>query len=243
MLEALTGRWTWVHSKLALAAFATFLAASPVPAPDAGRAAVDSPASQMTVEAAPQLAADMAAPQAAAASPATFDTSTASPPVQKASVREPSTGLVVNGVLALERPLEPAEYAWNEEGVPQGRTVVVVDLGTQVLYVYRAGIEIGRTTLIKGADDMPTPLGTFPILQKRKDHVSNLYDALMPYMLRLTWDGIAIHGSVVGEGNVTHGCIGIPEEFAELLFRSVKVGDKVLVTRSWTPTPPQTRTA
>jgi lipoprotein-anchoring transpeptidase ErfK/SrfK len=226
MLEALTGRWTWIHSKLALAAFATFLAASPVPAPEAEPA----PAATAAPEFAPAPAASFEAPAAASL-------------VRKAALPEPNTGLVVNGVLALERPLEPAEYAWNEEGVPAGRTIVVVDLGAQVLYVYRAGIEIGRTTLIKGADDMPTPVGTFPILQKRKDHVSNLYDALMPYMLRLTWDGVAIHGSVVGEGNVTHGCIGIPEEFAELLFANVKVGDRVLVTRTWSPAATRTTTA
>jgi lipoprotein-anchoring transpeptidase ErfK/SrfK len=225
MFEALSSRWTWVHSKLALAAFATFLAASPVPAPEASR-----------------VAATPAAPQLAPA-PASFDGSSPAPLVHKAALPEPNTGLVVNGVLALDRPLEPAEYAWNDQGVPAGRTIVIVDVGAQILYVYRAGVEIGRTTLIKGDDEKPTPLGTFPILQKNKDHVSNLYDALMPYMLRLTWDGIAIHGSVVGEGNVTHGCIGIPEEFAELLFANVKVGDRVLVTNSWAPAPARSTTA
>jgi lipoprotein-anchoring transpeptidase ErfK/SrfK len=224
MFEALSRRWTWVHSKLALAAFATFLAASPVPAPDSGRVAA--------IASTPQLA-----PAPAPAS--SFEPAGSVPMVRKAALPEPNTGLVVNGVLALERPLEPSEYAWNPEGVPQGRTIVVVDLDAQVLYVYRAGVEIGRTTLIAGDEEKPTPLGTFPILQKRVHHVSNLYDALMPYMLRLTWDGIAIHGSVVGEGNVTHGCIGIPEEFAQLLFESVKVGDRVLVTRNWSPVPAQ----
>jgi lipoprotein-anchoring transpeptidase ErfK/SrfK len=220
MFEALTSRWTWIHSKLALAAFATFLAASPVPAPHSGR-----------------VAADNAAPAAASAPTTMFQVPRPEQMIHKAALPEPNTGLVVNGVLALDRPLEPAEYAWNDEGVAPGRTIIVVDVGAQVLHVYRAGVEIGRTTLIKGADDTPTPLGTFPILEKRKDHVSNLYDALMPYMMRLTWDGIAIHGSVVGEGNVTHGCIGIPEEFAELLFANAKVGDRVLVTKSWTPAP------
>jgi lipoprotein-anchoring transpeptidase ErfK/SrfK len=224
MFEAFTSRWTWIHSKLALAAFATFVAASPVPAPQA--------------EPVPVAAASE--PQSIAAPVAPLQAPIAAAMVRKAAYPEPNTGLVVNGVLALERPLEPAEYAWNDAGVPKGRTIIVVDVTDQVLYVYRAGVEIGRTTLIKGADEYPTPLGTFPILEKDADHVSNLYDALMPFMLRLTWGGVAIHGSVVGEGNVTHGCIGIPEEFAELLFANAKVGDRVLVTKSWAPAPVRT---
>ena len=235
MLAALSSHWTWIHSKLALAGLAVILAAAPVPAPDAAPAA-DPPASQAAPPVATTVEAPAAAPAAALDAPATAAM------VRKAAAREPNTGLVVNGVLALERPLEPAEYAWNAEGVPAGRTIVVVDLGAQILYVYRGGIEIGRTTLIKGADEFPTPVGTFPILEKDADHVSNLYDALMPYMLRLTWGGVAIHGSVVGEGNVTHGCIGIPEEFAELLFQVAKVGDRVLVTKNWKHAPQQTAT-
>ncbi len=40
----------------------------------------------------------------------------------------------------------------------------------------------------------------------------------MPYMLRLTNDGVAIHGSNVRQGYATHGCIGVPTDFAKLLF-------------------------
>ena len=53
----------------------------------------------------------------------------------------------------------------------------------------------------------------------------------MPYMLRLTDDGISIHGSEVGDGYVTHGCIGVPTAFARKLFAAVKLGDTVIVTR------------
>jgi lipoprotein-anchoring transpeptidase ErfK/SrfK len=74
---------------------------------------------------------------------------------------------------------------------------VVVDLAWQRLYAYRGGVEIGRAAILYGADDKPTPTGSFKILQKKKDHISNLYGAPMPFMLRLTNDGIAIHGSEV----------------------------------------------
>ena len=135
--------------------------------------------------------------------------------------------------LAISRWLRPGEYAWNDEGVPNGDTVIVVNIRARVLSVYRGGVEIGRSSIIYGADNKPTPTGTFPILEKDADHVSNLYDAEMPWMLRLTWDGIAIHGSPVGETVVTHGCVGIPDEFAELLFREAKKGDLVMVTNGW----------
>jgi lipoprotein-anchoring transpeptidase ErfK/SrfK len=137
--------------------------------------------------------------------------------------------MAVRSELALP-PLKAGEYAWNDEGAPvEGETVIVVNLATQLLSVYRGGYEIGRSSIIYGADNKPTPIGTFPIIEKKKDHISNLYGAPMPFMLRLTRDGIAIHGSVVEDGTATHGCIGIPNEFAALLFRAAKLGDRVLI--------------
>jgi lipoprotein-anchoring transpeptidase ErfK/SrfK len=142
-------------------------------------------------------------------------------------------GFAVRGVLAPDRPMGAGDYAWEDAGVPQGELTIVVDLAWQRLYAYRAGVEIGRAAILYGADDKPTPTGTFKILQKKKDHISNLYGAPMPFMLRLTNDGIAIHGSEVEDGYATHGCIGVPDEFAALLFREAKIGSKVLITREW----------
>lgn len=152
-----------------------------------------------------------------------------------ATIAAGTAGFPVTTVLRLDHPIESGDYAWNADGVPRGSTQIVVDLAAQRLYVYRNGIEIGRTSIIYGADDMPTPTGTFSILQKKADHVSNLYNAPMPYMLRLTWDGVAIHASEVDDEYATHGCVGIPEEFAALLFREARVGDRVLVTNRWMP--------
>jgi lipoprotein-anchoring transpeptidase ErfK/SrfK len=85
--------------------------------------------------------------------------------------------------------------------------------------------------VIYGADAKETPLGTFPILQKDRHHVSNLYHAPMPYMLRLTRDGISIHASEIAADYATHGCIGVPAGFAQKLFAVASVGDRVIVTR------------
>ena len=171
------------------------------------------------------LAAVNAAP-AAKASPA--------PPVA-APAKKPEAVFAVHTVLEPDRPITAGDYVWNNDGKPAGPLTIVADIEAQRLYVYRGGIEIGRSSLIYGADDKPTPFGTFPILEKDADHVSNIYDADMPYMLRLTWDGIAIHASEVDDWSATNGCIGLPEEFAALLFREAKLGDKVVVTKNWLP--------
>ena len=51
----------------------------------------------------------------------------------------------------------------------------------------------------------------------------------MPFMLRLTRDGVAIHASHVRKGAATHGCIGVAEPFARRLYRQMQVGDQVAV--------------
>ena len=73
-------------------------------------------------------------------------------------------------------------------------------------------------------------IGVYPITQKKKHHISNIYGAEMPYMQRLTDDGITIHASDVRDGFATHGCVGIPTEFAKKLFATTKLGDQVIVS-------------
>lgn len=170
----------------------------------------------------------VAPPVGAAAAPS-------APAPEPLAASTPASAFAVNTVLALDYPLQPNDYVWDEEGAPEGPARIVIDLSAQRLYVYRAGVEIGRSVIIYGADDKPTPPGTFSILEKDIDHVSNIYDgAPMPYMLRLTWDGIAIHGSgEIGYEWATHGCIGLPDEFAAILFEEARLGDQVLVTEGW----------
>jgi hypothetical protein len=149
-------------------------------------------------------------------------------PARQATAR--LQGIEVRRELDIPHWLRPGEFAWNDEGAPAGPAVIVVNIRARVLSVYKGGVEIGRSSLIYGADNKPTPTGTFPILQKKADHVSNLYDAPMPHMLRLTWDGVAIHGTdQLGDALATRGCVGLPREFAQLLFSAVKLGDKVVI--------------
>jgi len=137
--------------------------------------------------------------------------------------------------LTIGRQLLHGDYVWDEEGVPPGRVRILVDLSAQTLSVFRSGHEIGRAVILYGTDENPTPTGAFPIIEKDADHVSNRYEAIMPYMLRLTNDGIAIHGSNVRYGWASRGCVGVPDEFAALLFAQARLGDVVTIVAG-TPT-------
>ncbi|WEK42302.1 MAG: L,D-transpeptidase family protein [Candidatus Sphingomonas colombiensis] len=137
----------------------------------------------------------------------------------------------VKHVLPIKGVMRMGDFHWDESAAPKtGRIVITVDLAAQVISIFRDGYEIGTAAVLYGADAKPTPTGVYPITQKDADHVSNIYDAPMPYMLRLTNDGISIHASDVRDGYMTHGCIGVPKPFAKKLFDAVKLGDRVIVT-------------
>ena len=155
---------------------------------------------------------------------------TPSPVAVGNSASQPSPTFVVKRVLKLDGPLHHGAYVWDEAGVPPGPLIITIDLKAETLSVFRGGYEIGVAAILFGATDKPSPVGVFPILEKDADHVSNLYDAPMPHMLRLTWDGVAIHASDVRWGNATHGCVGVPPAFARKLFGAARVGDIVIVT-------------
>ncbi|MDE2300950.1 MAG: L,D-transpeptidase family protein [Sphingomonadales bacterium] len=138
--------------------------------------------------------------------------------------------LVIRHILPIKGPIQYGEWHWDERGAPQGRPIITVDLEARVLSVFRGGYEIGTAAVLIGSPEKPTPTGVFPITQKDANHVSNLYDARMPYMLRLTSDGVTIHATKVENGYASHGCIGTPLPFAKKLFAITRVGDVVYIT-------------
>lgn len=137
--------------------------------------------------------------------------------------------LTVRSLFRIARPMRFGDFVWNDAGIPPGLVRVRVDLARQTMSVFRNGHEIGTAVVLYGTDNKPTPTGTFPILARAQRHQSTLYDAPMPYMLRLTNDGVAIHASPVRRGYATHGCIGIPIDFARLLFDATRRGDLVTI--------------
>ena len=127
--------------------------------------------------------------------------------------------------------LKPGQWIWDASIAPEGPIMVIIDLKTQLAFVYRNGVRIGVTTVSSGKPGKKTPTGIFTILQKNKDHKSNLYNsAPMPYMQRLTWDGIAMHAGNLPGYPASHGCVRLPLAFSKLLFDVSKMGMTVVVT-------------
>ncbi len=138
---------------------------------------------------------------------------------------------VVRSLLTTSQRMQFGEFVWNDAGVPPGDIWIRIDLSRQILSVFRGEDEIATSVILYGQDATPTPIGNFPIRGLEKNHRSNAYDAMMPFTLWLTNDGVAIHGSNVRQGLATHGCIGVPLAFAQRLFGVAKRGDLVSVVR------------
>ena len=127
--------------------------------------------------------------------------------------------------------LKPGEFLWAPDIAPQGPVTVIISLATQRAYAYRNGAPIGVSTVSTGSPGRETPTGVFVILQKAVEHKSNKYSAApMPFMERLTWDGIAMHAGRLPGYPASHGCIRLPLGFAKLLFGVTKLGLTVVIT-------------
>ncbi len=138
----------------------------------------------------------------------------------------------MGGALTTEEAatLTPNSFAWQDTG-EAGDIRIVVSIADQRAYVYRNSTLIAMSTVSTGREGKETPIGVYPILQKNKDHKSNLYNAApMPYMQRLTWDGIAIHAGRNPGFPASHGCIRVPKAFAVKLFSVTQIGTTVEVT-------------
>ena len=136
----------------------------------------------------------------------------------------------IKSLLKVTKPLSYGEYVWDDKGIPKGRIWILVDPARQLISVFRGKYEIGTAVTLYGADAFPTPSGHFRVLARMKDHYSRKYDnAPMPYTLRLTNDGVSIHGNNVLEGYASHGCVGVPLEFARRLFAEARIGDEVFI--------------
>jgi hypothetical protein len=126
--------------------------------------------------------------------------------------------------------LKPGEFAWNPERSPEGPVVVLVSIPKQWVVVYRGGMEIAAATCSTGRPGHRTPAGVFVILEKDKTHHSSKYDnAPMPFMERLTWNGVALHAGNLPGYPASHGCVRLPLAFAKLLFGITTLGTPVII--------------
>ena len=126
--------------------------------------------------------------------------------------------------------LGAGQFAWGVTPARGKPVTIVVSLPLQQLFVYRGVSLIAVSAVSTGSRGHETPTGEFTILQKDVDHRSNKYsDAPMPYMERLTWDGIAIHGGHDPGHPASHGCVRVPLAFARQLYAITSMGAHVAI--------------
>ena len=127
------------------------------------------------------------------------------------------------------RPERTAEAtAPRDAGEP---IMAIVSIKSQKVTFYDGGGWILRAPVSTGTKGRETPAGVFSVVEKDKDHRSSLYDdAWMPNMLRITWNGIALHGGPLPGYPASHGCVRMPFGFAEKLFDKVRIGTRIIIS-------------
>jgi len=147
---------------------------------------------------------------------------------------------------------------WDGDEV-SGSPSLVIQLRHQRAYFYKNGVLVGVSTISTGREGFDTPIGSFKIMAKDKDHKSSLYGdyvdskgnivkrdidrskdpippgakfdgAKMPYFMRIT-GGVGMHVGFLPGYPASHGCIRMPGQMAEAFFRSVEVGTPVVIER------------
>lgn len=142
--------------------------------------------------------------------------------------------------------LRPGQFVWEQRDSYSGPLKIVIVLDIQRLYVFDNDTLIGFSTISTGKKGKETPTGNYNILQKNIDHKSNIYsNAPMPFMQRLTWDGIALHAGKNPGYPASHGCIRLPLVFAKALYAVTQLDDRVVVLQDTSkpapkPEPPDT---
>ena len=126
--------------------------------------------------------------------------------------------------------LRPGDSRWVAAVPTTGEARVIIDLKTQLLYVYRAEQLVGVSTISSGKKGTETQLGNWAVLTKKVKGFSRKYDnAPMPFMQMYDPKGLAFHGGKLPGFPASHGCVRLPVKFAERLFPMTKIGTKVII--------------
>jgi len=114
---------------------------------------------------------------------------------------------------------------------PQMPLIINVSIAKQRVRVYDANGLFAEAPVSTGMAGHPTPMGVFSVIQKDRYHHSNIYSgAPMPFMQRITWEGVALHAGVLPGYPASHGCIRMPEAFAIKMWGWTKMGARVIVS-------------
>jgi len=136
--------------------------------------------------------------------------------------------------------LKPGQFVWEKRESYNNPLRLVAVLDIQRLYVFDGDDLVGFATISTGKKGKETPTGAFKILQKKIYHESNIYaNAPMPFMQRLTWDGIALHAGHNPGYPASHGCIRLPKPFAQALYDATQMDGEVVILASLTKPKPK----
>lgn len=155
-----------------------------------------------------------------------------------------------------EVPASARKSYWNAQGL-QGSPWIVIVLGEQRAYFFSDQTVVGDTRISSGKKRFETPPGEYKVIQKDKNHVSNLYGkimggdgtvlksdadmskdnvpeggnfvgAKMPYFLRFH-AGYGLHAGRVPSYPASHGCVRLPSGMASNFFDHAALGTPVSV--------------
>jgi lipoprotein-anchoring transpeptidase ErfK/SrfK len=162
-----------------------------------------------------------------------------------------------NGSIATsaDGPAMDAISFWDGDSAT-GRPFVFIRLSEQRAYFYKGGQLVGISAISTGREGFDTKFGKFKVIQKNRNHVSNLFgnyvdiatgeivtkdadvrkDKLpkgarfegskMPFFMRVV-GGIGLHEGFLPGYPASHGCIRMPPFMAEKFFNNVELGTPV----------------
>lgn len=114
---------------------------------------------------------------------------------------------------------------------------ILVVKGIPFIGWYESGILVGDSQACVGNSGQDTRAGFYRVEDKDAEHVSRSYPnefgkpAWMPFSLHI-YEAVYIHAGNVFGAQCSHGCIILPVEKAEFLYRWADTGVRVLVLES-----------
>jgi len=114
---------------------------------------------------------------------------------------------------------------------------IEINLSKQKIYAIENGRIVFSGSVSTGKSGHRTPNGSYKVIDKERFHISNRYPepkggAKMPYMLRLTNYGMAIHQGYLPGYPASHGCIRVSKTTAKKLWYWTKRGIPVKIIGS-----------
>ncbi len=154
-------------------------------------------------------------------------------------------------------PVEDKPHTFWSDTAVEGRPGLAISISRQRAYFFKGDTLVGESPISSGRKGFETPPGTYKVIQKDKDHVSNLYGeyvdeegnvtqanvdvtkdpapegstfrgAKMSYFLRFT-GGYGLHAGILPGHRASHGCVRLPRAMAQHFFEGAEIGMPVVV--------------